>query len=169
MTEIRPRVSYMQMKEAVGSLAYLWSGIERALSASIRRMTRDRGSTPVHGISRSIDAWAGLVLPRGEDRPLQAQICERLVALLKEALVVRNLVFHGLRDIRLDRHDREAHLEVELGEDRRRIAMSELESMFRWMGNAPGLIADLTAAALETKAAHSTERLAGWEDFPLQR
>ena len=108
-------------------------------------------------------------MPRGENRPLQAQICERLVALLREALVVRNLVFHGLRGIRPDHIDCDAYLDVELGEDRRRITMSELESMFRWMARTPCLIADLTAAALEKKPARSDERLAGWEDFPLQR
>lgn len=159
------------MKGAIGSLLWLWSQVERELTAAIGRMNGGDVPKSAHGLSRSIDVWSKCVLGRGEDRGLQIQLCQRLVELLTDALAIRNLVCHGLIDISGQFHqaDCEAHLVVKMGDDRRILTWSALQEMFAWMSRTKWLIGDLTAAAMENDAARGNARLVGWEDFPRHR
>ena len=74
---------------------------------------------PVHLISQALQVWSERVMPRGGDRPLQRELCQRLHELLKDALLVRNLVFHSLigYSAQPPYQTQEAHLLVAIGED----------------------------------------------------
>jgi hypothetical protein len=84
--------------------------------------------------------------------------------LLKEALVVRNLVCHGLVGICAD--GQSAHLHVKLGTDERLFTWNDLDEMFRWMSRTKWLISALTKAAIEGDTNRAGARLCGWKDFP---
>lgn len=106
-----------------------------------------------------------------DNRPLQADLCQRLVNMLKEALVIRNLVCHGLIGISAQIHldEPEAHLNVQLGEDKRLLTWSQLDKMLRWMSRTSWLIIALTDATLDNDVERANARLLGWEYFPEQK
>lgn len=164
-------VTFDQMKGTIGSLVWLWSEIERELVAAIRRLHAGDVPKSAHGIHRSLDLWSKCILHGGQDREPQIQLCQRLIHLLRDALDIRNLVCHGLTGISAQLHPtgREAHLTVQLSDDRRILTWSELEEMFAWMSQAKWLIRDLTAAAMDSDAARGNGKLVAWQDFPRQR
>lgn len=96
MSDHADTVTLDQMKAAVGSLLFLWSDIERALRAAFATELFAGNRKSVHLISQALHVWSKRVMPRGEDRPLQRELCQRLHDLLKDALLVRNLVCHSL-------------------------------------------------------------------------
>ncbi|SMY08417.1 hypothetical protein [Flavimaricola marinus] len=157
-----------QMKGTIGSLVYLWSEIEREIEISLERLSGEETQKPVHGISRSLEAWSQTVKPKDNLRPLQAELSDRLVALLRESLVIRNLVCHGLIGISAQFHacEPEAHLKVKLGDDALDLTWQQLQEMFDWMSRAGFLIIGLTNAALEVDAARAEEGLQGERYFP---
>lgn len=106
----------------------------------------------------------------GHGRPLQRELCQRLSSSLREALVIRNLVCHGLIGYSADvpHRSEEAHLLVELDGNRRRLTWTELQTMFEWMSRSRWLIRDLTHAAIGKDAAASEASLRGWERFSQQ-
>ncbi len=159
------------MKGTTGSLVFLWSGIEQSLNEAIENLHIEKMSKSVHGISRSIDVWSLAVKQTDNTSTLHTDLCDRLVRMLKEALVIRNLVCHGLTGIsaRLHSDNPEAHLQVQLGEDRRLLSWHQLDEMFRWMSRSRWLIRDLTEAAMENDAQRANNRLIGWEKFPEQQ
>lgn len=164
-------VTFGQMKGTIGSLVWLWSQIERELTAAIKAMNSGTVPRNAHGASKSIAVWSEFVLHRTEGRILQIHACHSLVELLAEALAVRNLVCHVLIGISAQVHPtgREAHLTVELGEDRRILTWSELQEMFAWMSQTTRLIRELTTAAMENDAAWGNAMLARWEKFSSAR
>lgn len=166
-----PLVSFEQIQGTIGSLAWLWSGIERELEAALKELRGGPDAPPVHGISRSLEVWSTEILKREAGEGLQAALCQRLVRMLKEALVVRNLVCHGLKGIHAQSSDAssEAYLVVQLGEVQRTLPWSELQTMFAWMSRAPWLICDLTTAALSADPGRSSEQLQHWDCFPSIR
>jgi hypothetical protein len=163
-------ITFDQMKGTIGSLVFLWSGIEQALTEAIEDLHAERKLKSVHGISRSIDVWSLAVKQADNISTLQADLCDRLVKMLREALVIRNLVCHGLIGISAQRHidGPEAHLKVQLGEDRRLLTWYQLDRMFSWMSRSRWLIRDLTEAAMENDAQRANNRLLSWEKFPEQ-
>lgn len=171
MPKINQIIEYDQIKGAIGSLVSLWSSIEKTLTISIGRMHAGEVPKSAHGISTSLDVWSQRVIPMTDNRPLQAGLCQRLVEMLKEALVIRNLVCHGLIGISAQLHldQPEAHLSVQLGDDTRLLTWSQLDEMFQWMSRTSWLIIDLTDAAMEGDAERANARLHGWEDFPDQK
>ena len=102
---------------------------------------------------------------------MQTDLCRRLVGMLKEALVVRNLVCHGLIGISAQggRANGVAHLRVELGDEARIVTWHEFQAMFSWMSRSKWLIEDLTAAALDPELGSSSKKIAAWEEFPRQK
>jgi hypothetical protein len=168
MSEGTDAVTLNRMKGAVGSLLFLRSGIEWSLCLAIPTELFRDAPKPVRGISRSLDVWSEQVGQAGAGRPLHKELCQRLVGHLRQALAVRNLVCHGLigSSAEVPRRSQEAHLLVELGEDRRVIAWDELQTMFRWMSRSGWLIGSLTQAAMEKDAAASERSLRGWEGLP---
>ena len=142
------------MKGTIGSLLLLWSGIEQSLNEAIENLHTEKMSKSVHGISRSIDVWSLAVKQTDNTSTLHADLCDRFVRMLKEALVIRNFVCHGLTGIsaRLHSGNPEAHLQVQLGEDTRLLTWHQLDEMFRWMSRSRWLIRDLTEAAMENDA-----------------
>lgn len=171
MPETNQTITFEQMKGTIGSLVYLWSGIELTLNESIEVIRSGKNPKPVHGISRSLDTWAQAVNEQHENRPLQADLCKRLVKMLKEALVIRNLVCHGLVSIQSKNFadQDEAHLSVKLGYDARILTWHQLDEMFGWMSRTKWLINDLTDAAIESDALRANARLRAWEGFPVQK
>jgi hypothetical protein len=161
-------VTFDQMKGAIGSLVWLWSEIEKELRVAIQRLQSDDPPKPVQGIRRSLDVWSTFILDVEQGRELQIHLCTRLKDALTEALAIRNLVCHGLIDITAKLHPtgREAHLTVELSDDRRILTWSELETMFGWMSQAKWVIRDLTDAAIDRDAARGSKTLAAWQGFP---
>ena len=99
------------------------------------------------------------------------ELCQRITDRLLDALAIRNLVCHGLISISAQIHHTgcEAHLRVEIGDDRRILTWSELEEMFAWMSQTKWVIRDLTAAAVDHDAARGNGRLVEWQDFPRQK
>lgn len=164
-------VTFDQMKGTIGSLVFLWSGIEQTLSESIETLLAGGKSKSAHGISRSLDAWSYAINKEDNSRVLQVELSERLVKLLKKALVIRKLVCHGLVGISAQRHtdDTEAHLKVRLGDHARVLTWQQLDEMFRWMSRSRCLIHDLTDAAMENDDQRANARLFGWETFPEQQ
>ncbi|PLS19784.1 hypothetical protein C0U40_20050 [Amylibacter cionae] len=116
---------------------------------------------------RSLDVWSQAIKQNNTDRPLQLLLCNRLIKMLKEALVIRNLVCHGLTGIlaenKLD--GTEAHLRVQLGQDTRLLTWHQLQEMFKWMSQSEQLISALTNAALEDDPLKANEQLFVWEMF----
>jgi hypothetical protein len=157
-------VTFEQMKGAVGTLLYLWSGIERELAVAIRKQP---GNERPCGISRSLDVWSQQVALSGEHRPLQTQLCDRALNRLRDALVVRNLVCHGLIGIAAQGYhgSDDAYITVELGADRRILTWQELQAMFKWLSHMKFLISVLTSAAMQENAVRGNEMLLGWEEF----
>lgn len=159
---------FHQMQGTIGSLVFIWSGLEESLRISIQELHAGEIPKSSYGISRSLDAWKQAVTPRGNNRPLQTVLINRLVEMLKEALVIRNLVCHGLTSISAQFHaeEPEANLTVELGDDKRVHTWSQLQELFGWMSRASWLINDLTKAAMDNDDERSTARLRAWEIFP---
>lgn len=157
-------ITFDDMQGTIGSLVFLWSGIENELTESIRKLCDGKAVKSAYGISRSLDVWSERVMLEGDSRFLQATLCARVVELLKEALVVRNLVCHGLVGICAD--GREAYLRVKLGADERLLTWCELDEMFKWMSRTKWLISALTRAAMEKDTSRAGARLCGWKDFP---
>lgn len=171
MTERGEQISFDQMKGTIGGLLMLWSDIERSLNVAVEALLPGERARSVRGISRSLDAWSEQVMLGGPDRRLQTDLCRRLVGMLKEALVVRNFVCHGLNGISAQggRANVVAHLRVELGDEKRIITWHEFQAMFVWMSRGKWLIEDLTAAALEPELDSSRGKIAAWEGFPKQK
>ncbi len=171
MPDTRQTITFDQMKGTIGSLVFLWSGIEQSLTESIEYLHAGRKPKSVHGISRSIDVWSLAVKQKDKCSALQAALCDRLVEMLREALVIRNLVCHGLIGIsaQLHKDDPEPHLKVQLGEDTRLLTWYQLNEMFSWMSRSRWLIRDLTEAAMENDAQRANNRLVNWEKFPEQQ
>ena len=163
-----PVVSIDQMKAAIGTLIILWSGIERELTESIRSLDVDGTAPPAHGISRRLDLWSSLVLRGATGRARQTQLCHSLGKYLKDALVVRNFVCHGIVGIQAQFYEScpEAHLTAELGNERRILTLSELSAIFENMANGTRLIGNLTGAAMAMDVARSDGFLVDWEAFP---
>jgi hypothetical protein len=163
--------SFHEMKGTIGSLVFIWSGLEKSLRISIQKLHAGEIPKSSYGISRSLDAWQQAVTPRDNNRPLQTVLSNRLVEMLKEALVIRNLVCHGLIGIKAQFHaeEPEANLTVELGDDKRALTWSQLQELFDWMSRASWLIDDLTKAAMDNNDERSNARLRGWERFPNQK
>src|SRR6056297_1842220 len=90
MTTRSKEVTFLQMKEAIGTLLFLWSDIEKALGAAIRKLNRGKLPKSAHGISASLRAWAELVAVAADGRARHLQDTQRLTLHLKQALVVRN-------------------------------------------------------------------------------
>jgi hypothetical protein len=63
----------------------------------------------------------------------------------------------------------EAHLKVQLGEDKRILNWNQLDEMFEWMSRSRWLIGDLTDAAMESDDQRANARLLGWMNFPAQQ
>jgi hypothetical protein len=168
MSDQADTITLDQMKAAVGSLLFLWSDIERALRAAFATEPFAGNRKPVHLISQALQVWSERVMPRGGDRPLQRELCQRLHELLKDALLVRNLICHSLigYSAQPPYQTQEAHLLVAIGEETRALTWNELQAMFRWMARSRWLIDDLTAAAMEKDAAASEAGLRGWVGFP---
>ena len=171
MPDTNQTITFDQMKGTIGSLVFLWSGIEQSLAEAIENLHADRKPKSVHRISRSIDVWSQAVKQTDNINTLQVDLCDRLVKLLKEALLIRNLVCHGLTGISAQLHidAPEAHLKVQLGEDTRLLTWSQLDEMFSWMSRSGWLIRDLTEAAMENDAQRANDRLLSWEKFPKQQ
>lgn len=167
MSRTADTITLEQMKGAVGSLVFLWSDIERALRAAIQTELFAGNRKSVHLISQALHVWSERVLLAGAGRSLQSELCQRLTILLKEALVVRNLVCHGLIGYSADLPDRSqvAHLRVELGADSRVLTWDELQAMFQWLSQSGWLISDLTRAAMEKDAGASEDNLRAWKRF----
>lgn len=163
-------VTIDQMKGTIGSLVFLWSGIEQSLNDAIENLHAEKKPKSVHGISRSIDVWSLAVKQTDNISPLRVDLCDRLVRMLKEALVIRNLVCHGLQGISAQHYidAPEAHLKVQLGEDMRLLTWHQLDEMFSWMSRSGWLIRALTEAAMENDVQRGNNRLLGWENFPEQ-
>ena len=91
--------------------------------------------------------------------------------MLKEALLIRNCVCHGLIGISAQLHlnKPEAHLIVQLGDERHLLTWSQLDEMFTWMSKINGLIDALTYAAMDKDDKRANARLRGWEEFPEQK
>lgn len=157
-------ITFERMKGTIGTLIFLWSGIEGELTDSVRMLCDGKVAKSAHGISRSLEMWSERVISKDDSRSLQATLCARVVELLKEALVVRNLVCHGLVGICAD--GRSAHLHVKLGTDERLLSWNDLDEMFRWMSRTKWLIGALTKAAMEGDTNRAGARLRGWKDFP---
>jgi hypothetical protein len=164
-------ITFDQIKGTIGSLVFLWSGIEQSLTDSIELLHAGKKPKSAHGISRSLDVWSQAVTQRNNSRTLQANLCERLVSILEEALVIRNLVCHGLIGISAQLHfdAPEAHLKVQLGEDKRLLTWNQLDEMFKWMSRSRWLIRDLTSAAMENDDQRADAKLLGWKNFPAQQ
>ncbi|MBU2983275.1 hypothetical protein KO498_15825 [Lentibacter algarum] len=171
MPDTGQTITFEQMKGTTGSLVFLWSGIEQSLDEAIENLHAEKKPKSVHGISRSIDVWSLAVKQADNISILQADLCDRLVKMLKEALVIRNLVCHGLTGIsaRLHIDHPEAHLKVQLGEDTRILTWYQLDEMFGWMSRSRWLIKDLTEAAMANDAQPANDRLLSWEKFPEQQ
>lgn len=171
MQDTDQTITFDQMKGTIGSLVFLWSGIEQSLNEAIENLHTEKKPKSVHGISRSIDVWSLAVKQTDNTSTLRTDLCDRLVRMLKEALVIRNLVCHGLTGISARPHIDypEAHLKVELGEDTRLLTWHQLDEMFSWMSRSRWLIRDLTEAAMENDAQRANNRLLGWEKFPEQQ
>ncbi|SFN44059.1 hypothetical protein SAMN04487859_102221 [Roseovarius lutimaris] len=171
MRDTDQTITFDQMKGTIGSLVFLWSGIEQSLNESIENLHTEKKSKSVHGISRSIDVWSLAVKQTDNTSTLRTDLCDRLVRMLKEALVIRNLVCHGLTGISVRLHIDypEAHLKVQLGEDTRLLTWKQLDEMFSWMSRSRWLIRDLTEAAMENDAQRAHNRLIRWEKFPEQQ
>ncbi|WP_145991965.1 hypothetical protein [Neptunicoccus cionae] len=167
MHDIEQPVTYYQIERTIASLLSLWSNIERSLSKSIERLHAGKETKAPHGILRSLDVWSQAIKQNNTDRPLQLLLCNRLIKMLKEALVIRNLVCHGLTGIlaenKLD--GTEAHLRVQLGQDTRLLTWHQLQEMFKWMSQSEQLISALTNAALEDDPLKANEQLFVWEMF----
>jgi len=170
MADSNQTVTFDQMKGAIGSLIFLWSGIEREITSAIGRLQCAENTKAVHGISKSIDLWSACVTSKGSDEDLRIELCQRLVRLLREALIVRNLFCHGLVGIRVGypAEERGAYLTVELGDEKRFLHWDELQEMFSWMSKARFLVNDLTCATLQGDEASATRTLQGWTAFPAQ-
>lgn len=171
MPDTDQTITFDQMKGTIGSLLYLWSGIEKSLNVAIENLHGENVPRSVHGISRSIDVWSLAIKQTDQTSTLRADLCDRLVKMLKEALVIRNLVCHGLIGIsaRLHIDDPEAHLKVQLGDDMRLLTWHQLDEMFSWMSSTRSLIRDLTEAATQNDAQRANDRLLSWVNFPEQQ
>ncbi len=171
MPDTGQTVTFDQMKGTIGSLVYLWSGIEETLIDSIEMLHAGKKPKSAHGIYRSLDVWSQAANQVDTSRTLQADLCDRLVKTLKEALVIRNLVCHGLIGIsaQLNIDATEAHLKVQLGDDARLLTWRQLDEMFSWMSRSGLLISALTDAAMKKDAQRANARLRGWEKFPVQQ
>ena len=171
MPDTNQTITFDQMKGTIGSLVFLWSGIEQSLTEAIENLHAERKLKSLHGISRSIDVWSQAVKQTDNINTLQVDLCDRLVKMLKEALLIRNLVCHGLTGIAAQLHidAPEAHLKVQLGEDTRLLTWSQLDEMFSWMSRSGWLIRDLTEAVMENDAQRPNDRLLSWEKFPEQQ
>jgi hypothetical protein len=167
MSESVQPVTFDQMKAAIGSLVWLWSRIEGGLAKAIRDLHAGDVPRTAYGISRSLDVWSSAVLSGVRDRGRQEQLCLRMTELLKDALRVRNLVCHGLINISapLSHEGCEAHLEVHLNDSRRILTWSELNEMFAWMSRINWLIADLTAAAVESDPVKADRMVGPWQNY----
>ncbi|PXW65653.1 hypothetical protein C7964_1158 [Loktanella sp. PT4BL] len=168
MPDTDQTITFDQMKGTIGSLLYLWSGIEKSLNVAIENLHGENVPRSVHGISRSIDVWSLAIKQTDQTSTLRADLCDRLVKMLKEALVIRNLVCHGLIGIsaRLHIDDPEAHLKVQLGDDMRLLTWHQLDEMFSWMSRTRWLIRDLTEAAIQNDPQRANDRLLSWVNFP---
>jgi len=164
-------ITFDQMKGSIGSLVFLWSKIEKALTDSNRKMHAGKFPKAAHGISRSLEVWSQAASQADSSLAIQDELRKRLVKMLKEALVIRNLVCHGLIGITAHLHvdDPEAHLRVQLGDDERVLTWSKLDEMFRWMSRACWLISVLTDAAMDNDTQRVNARLHPWENFPAQK
>lgn len=171
MPDTDQTITFDQMKGTIGSLLYLWSGIEKSLNVAIENLHGENVPRSVHGIRRSIDVWSLAIKQTDQTSTLRADLCDRLVKMLKEALVIRNLVCHGLIGIsaRLHIDDPEAHLKVQLGDDMRLLTWHQLDEMFSWMSSTRSLIRDLTEAATQNDAQRANDRLLSWVNFPEQQ
>ncbi len=89
-------VTFDQIKATIGSMVFLWSGIEGALDVAIRKMHAGERPKSAHGISRSIDLWSLNVLRNEDGREPQVRLCRRVADHLNDACRIRNLVCHGL-------------------------------------------------------------------------
>lgn len=160
-----PPVSHEQMKAAIGSLVFLWSRIERELTAAIRLLVDPEAKVP-YGPARLLDCWSKAIACRSADRPWQTALCDRVVGHLRDALGVRNFICHGLVGVTGQRQGVEPFLTVELGAEGRVVTWRELQEMFDWMSRTELLVFDLTHASLDDDVARSDERLRAWKDFP---
>ncbi len=115
--------------------------------------------------------WSQAVKQTDNINTLQVDLCDRLVKMLKEAFLIRNLVCHRFTGISAQLHidAPEAHLKVQLGEDTRLLTWSQLDEMFSWMSRSGSLVRDLTAAVMENDAQRANDRLLNWEKFPEQQ
>lgn len=170
MSEGSDTITLDQMKAAVGTLLFLWSDIERSLHAAIETELFNGKPSSVHQISKALRVWSERVAEAGEGRPLQTALCLQLYSSLKEALVVRNLVCHGLvgYSAEVPHKSQAAHLLVDLGADRRVLTWAELQTLFQWMSQSRWLIRALTEAATERDTAVSESSLREWAEFPKQ-
>jgi hypothetical protein len=171
MTDNPETVTFAQMNGAIGSLLRLWSDIERSLKVACQTLAPDDTTKPPHGISKTLTVWSTRVITRSADRPLQAELCQRLVDMLREPLSIRNFVCHGLVGIheQVSRDGQEAHLLVELNGEARTLRWRELQEMFQWMSQTKWLIDALTKAAIDNDGARAAKMLCAWESFPVQK
>ena len=169
MTMPDERISFEKISGTIGSMLFLWCGIEKALGAAL--LAQHRGQMPKghHGIRSRILIWSGQILAGDDQRPLQSHVGCAVVAHLEHSLDLRNLICHGLIGVSASHTptDPEAHLTVERARVQRKIYWGELQPMFAWMSRTPWVIEDLTDAAMTADDESANRRLHAWRRFPL--
>lgn len=161
-------VTFEQIKGTIGTMVWLWSDIERELRRSLHNLNKGKASKKAHGISRSLNIWSEHILSSAHASNELKKLTYRITEYLEEALVVRNLMCHGLLAAYAKFHscERDAYLHVELGDNHRDLTWTELQNMISWMSRVNYVVRDITYAATEPDPESQKRLIVPWEAFP---
>lgn len=130
-------VSFDQIKGSLGSLLLLWSNVERALREEVARDHGGQLPKSAHGIAAVLKAWETAMAKGQLASPFRTSLASALCEELREKLVIRNGVCHGLVGISAEYAGKPATLTWELNDQKRSITWDELQAAFRWLSKVP--------------------------------
>lgn len=130
-------VSIDQIKGSLGSLLILWSSVERAIREEVSRAHGGQLPKSAHGIAAVLRAWEITMASGPLASPFRISLASSLCEELREKLVIRNGVCHGLVGISAEYAGKPATLSWEFNDEKRSITWDELQSAFSWLSSVP--------------------------------
>lgn len=152
------KVSISEIRESVGILFFVWSGLERALSDAVNDL--DDSSAPIRatrGIAQTLALWKELHISNLPQNTLHSELIQELFALFSEGLEIRNRLAHGINGWQVGSGDgSDAYISTLLNEKEVTIRLAELRSITLRLGSMSSQLSRITSFALNpNKCTHS--------------
>lgn len=122
-------VDFDRISAAIGSLLLLWASIEEAAKKGTETLVGSRPK-PAHGIAATIRTWEDAVRATSPEPSLAEPIAEVLRQKLREPLMIRNGICHGLSGISASQDGAPALLRWRSGNGVGEITWDGLQAMF---------------------------------------